>query len=536
MVFEYVEKNLLEVLEERPGGLSPDTTRRYVWQLARAVAHCHRLGIVHRDIKPENLLVNPRSDRANALKLCDFGFARPLRAKAGRAASPLTDYVATRWYRAPELLLGSTSYGFEVDAWAIGCIMGELIDGQPLFPGESDVDQLYVIQKAMGGLTKSQTSDFLRNKRFAGLKFPDMSTPDGIERRYAGKCSNKGMAFMKATLAMDPKERLTWHGMLTHPYFQGCEGFDPDLPKQKPAAAAAAAIATERPSGAGKHGRGAGGKKPHVTSSAAAAAAAVVSPLERAGGESPQGTAFTTRTGSYGNQSGLAKIVMEEEEEKRRRRARENAARLQREREKEEKEAIARENEARRAREKAREDLEKEARRARERREREARERAERERAEREEREFKAAEAREAARALEREERAAAAREAVALSERYNNTNTESGVASASYVSAAPNHGARASEGGSRGRVGPGATRRGAGSPELDNAPSLPRIHDRRAGAPAPGGARRASQQQDLLLQAYGGGVTGARLGGGHSGAFYTLVPIRPRWRGERRF
>ena len=154
MVFEYVEKNLLEVLEERPGGLSPDTTRRYVWQLARAVAHCHRLGIVHRDIKPENLLVNPRSDRANALKLCDFGFARPLRAKAGRAASPLTDYVATRWYRAPELLLGSTSYGFEVDAWAIGCIMGELIDGQPLFPGESDVDQLYVIQKAMGGLTK----------------------------------------------------------------------------------------------------------------------------------------------------------------------------------------------------------------------------------------------------------------------------------------------------------------------------------------------------------------------------------------------
>ena len=198
--------------------------------------------------------------------------------------------------------------------------------------------------------------------------------------------------------------------------------------------------------------------------------------------------------------------------------------------------ALRRARQLRGTREKGREDLEKEARRARERREREARERAERERAEREEREFKAAEAREAARALEREERAAAAREAVALSERYNNTNTESGVASASYVSAAPNHGARASEGGSRGRVGPGATRRGAGSPELDNAPSLPRIHDRRAGAPAPGGARRASQQQDLLLQAYGGGVTGARLSGGHSGAFYTLVPIRPRWHGERRF
>ena len=74
--------------------------------------------------------------------LCDFGFARSLPLNN----SPLTDYVATRWYRAPELLLGSTSYGREVDLWAIGCIMGELTDGQPLFPGESDIDQLYIIQ------------------------------------------------------------------------------------------------------------------------------------------------------------------------------------------------------------------------------------------------------------------------------------------------------------------------------------------------------------------------------------------------------
>jgi cyclin-dependent kinase-like len=64
--------------------------------------------------------------------------------------------VSTRWYRAPELLLGSTVYGFEVDQWAIGCIMGELIDGQPLFPGESDIDQLYIIQRQLGGLTQSQ--------------------------------------------------------------------------------------------------------------------------------------------------------------------------------------------------------------------------------------------------------------------------------------------------------------------------------------------------------------------------------------------
>jgi cyclin-dependent kinase-like len=70
--------------------------------------------------------------------------------------SPYTDYVATRWYRAPELLLGTTDYGKEVDTWAMGCIMGELVDGQPLFPGESEIDQLYLIQKMQGSLTTKQ--------------------------------------------------------------------------------------------------------------------------------------------------------------------------------------------------------------------------------------------------------------------------------------------------------------------------------------------------------------------------------------------
>ena len=113
LVFEYVPRNLLEVLEERPGGLDPDLVRRYTWQLVKAVAWCHRHDIVHRDIKPENLLVGSDDTASDALKLCDFGFARQL--KRHKANEPLTDYVATRWYRAPELLLGSNSYGLEVD-------------------------------------------------------------------------------------------------------------------------------------------------------------------------------------------------------------------------------------------------------------------------------------------------------------------------------------------------------------------------------------------------------------------------------------
>lgn len=91
-------------------------------------------------------MINPKN---NDLRLCDFGFARSLNQK--QSAAGLTDYVATRWYRAPELLL-SNVYGKEVDIWAIGCIMGEITDGDPLFPGESEIDQLFCIQKVMGKL------------------------------------------------------------------------------------------------------------------------------------------------------------------------------------------------------------------------------------------------------------------------------------------------------------------------------------------------------------------------------------------------
>ena len=126
--------------------------------------NCHEHDVIHRDIKPENLLINVEHV---ALKLCDFGFARTI---GGKSRGDLTDYVATRWYRAPELLLGDTGYGKAVDLWAIGCIMGELIDAQPLFPGESEIDQLYVIQKVMGPLTPEQMELFLRNPRFLGLK------------------------------------------------------------------------------------------------------------------------------------------------------------------------------------------------------------------------------------------------------------------------------------------------------------------------------------------------------------------------------
>jgi cyclin-dependent kinase-like len=217
LVFEYVEKNLLEVLEEQPQGLDPGLVRHYIFQLCQAIHWCHSNEVVHRDIKPENLLIDVAHRQ---LKLCDFGFARLL----NNPHEELTDYVATRWYRAPELLLGSTQYSFSVDLWAIGCIMGEITDGQPLFPGESEVDQLYIIQKIVGPLIPSHTDLFLANSRFAGLKFPDMSRPETLQKKYLGTLSKRSLHFMQQVLSMDPADRPTSEEALNHPYFQSMPG------------------------------------------------------------------------------------------------------------------------------------------------------------------------------------------------------------------------------------------------------------------------------------------------------------------------
>ncbi|KAJ8602353.1 hypothetical protein CTAYLR_004238 [Chrysophaeum taylorii] len=211
LVFEFVSKNLLEVLETNPNGVGSESMQRYMLQLCLAIDCCHSQHVIHRDIKPENLLINLREKQ---LKLCDFGFARTCTAN-----TDLSDYVATRWYRAPELLLGSTTYEKSVDIFAMGCIMGELADGQPLFPGESEIDQLYIIQRVLGPLTPQQNELFLRNPRFVGLKFPDMSRPETLQKKYVGKLPKLALVFLKSLLHMEPSARATSRECLDNAYF-----------------------------------------------------------------------------------------------------------------------------------------------------------------------------------------------------------------------------------------------------------------------------------------------------------------------------
>ncbi|XP_075769968.1 cyclin-dependent kinase-like 5 isoform X3 [Pelodiscus sinensis] len=212
LVFEYVEKNMLELLEEMPNGVPPEKVKSYIYQLIKAINWCHKNDIVHRDIKPENLLIS----HSDVLKLCDFGFARNL--SEGSNAN-YTEYVATRWYRSPELLLGAP-YGKSVDMWSVGCILGELSDGQPLFPGESEIDQLFTIQKVLGPLPSEQMKLFYSNPRFHGLRFPAVNHPQSLERRYLGILSGVLLDLMKNLLKLDPADRYLTEQCLNHPSFQ----------------------------------------------------------------------------------------------------------------------------------------------------------------------------------------------------------------------------------------------------------------------------------------------------------------------------
>lgn len=161
LVFEYIESTVLECIQRSPGGLTLLEAKKILYQLLLSLNYCHSLSIIHRDIKPENLLLSSKGE----LKLCDFGFARIVKPN-----QKLTEYVSTRWYRAPELLVGGKSYYYPVDVWAVGCLFAELLNGKPLFPGVNDADTLDKIAKVCGNLTETLVTEFCNNSYFQGLE------------------------------------------------------------------------------------------------------------------------------------------------------------------------------------------------------------------------------------------------------------------------------------------------------------------------------------------------------------------------------
>jgi len=117
-------------------GKNIELIKFYLLQILAGISYCHQRRILHRDLKPQNLLIDPLR---NNLKIADFGLARWF----DISQNIFSHEVVTLWYRAPEILLGSCKYGTSIDIWSIGCIFAEMITGKPLFPGDSEIDQLY---------------------------------------------------------------------------------------------------------------------------------------------------------------------------------------------------------------------------------------------------------------------------------------------------------------------------------------------------------------------------------------------------------
>ncbi|XP_049607023.1 mitogen-activated protein kinase 15 [Syngnathus scovelli] len=214
LIFEYMDSDLHAVIKK--GSLLKDIHKRYVmYQLLKAVKYLHSGNVIHRDQKPSNVLL----DSDCVVKLCDFGLARSLNQDQEDAVNPaLTEYVATRWYRAPEILLGSTRYTKGVDMWSLGCILGEMLLGKALFPGTSTINQ---IERIMGAIPHPCPEDILAVKSEIGssviqriLQKPQVLLEDLLQV----SAPPDALDLLKGLLVFNPDKRLTAEKALRHPY------------------------------------------------------------------------------------------------------------------------------------------------------------------------------------------------------------------------------------------------------------------------------------------------------------------------------
>ncbi|KAK6621531.1 Cyclin-dependent kinase-like 1 [Polyplax serrata] len=210
LVFEYCDHTVLNELEKYPRGCPEHLTQQITWQILQGISYCHQHSCIHRDIKPENILLTAQG----VVKLCDFGFARMLSPDEN-----YTDYVATRWYRAPELLVGDTMYGPPVDIWAIGCVFAELVRGEALWPGKSDADQLYLIRTSLGDLIPRHMQIFKANEFFVGVTLPVPHKYEPLEEKLPKQQNQHTVDFLKKCVDKDPLKRWSSQQLLEHPYF-----------------------------------------------------------------------------------------------------------------------------------------------------------------------------------------------------------------------------------------------------------------------------------------------------------------------------
>ncbi|GFR44892.1 hypothetical protein Agub_g6236 [Astrephomene gubernaculifera] len=195
----------------------------YAYQMCRALNSIHKMGICHRDIKPQNLLVNTETHQ---LKLCDFGSAKIL-----IKGEPNISYICSRYYRAPELIFGATDYTSAIDVWSVGCVLAELLLGQPLFPGESGVDQLVEIIKVLGTPTREEINAM--NPNYTEFKFPQIKAHPWT-KVFSKRMPPDAVDLVSKLLQYAPQKRMTAVQAMTHPFFDELRDPTTRLPNGRP--------------------------------------------------------------------------------------------------------------------------------------------------------------------------------------------------------------------------------------------------------------------------------------------------------------
>ncbi|EAY03124.1 CMGC family protein kinase [Trichomonas vaginalis G3] len=211
LVFELLDENLFELMRDHKQPFDEKTSLLIIYQLLKALSIMHAKNLFHRDIKPENCMINKDTYE---LKLADFGSARTT-----SDTGPFTEYVATRWYRAPECILTSGSYGPAVDIWAVGCILYEILTTRPLFPGKHQLDQIARIHNILGTPGREVLSQFKQNPNSQiNYAFPHR-VPQGF-RSLLPNASEGIIDLLSKLLVYDPNGRISANEALQHPVFE----------------------------------------------------------------------------------------------------------------------------------------------------------------------------------------------------------------------------------------------------------------------------------------------------------------------------
>ncbi|XP_010450811.1 PREDICTED: probable serine/threonine-protein kinase At1g54610 [Camelina sativa] len=209
LVFEYMEHDLAGLSSNPDIIFTESQIKCYMQQILWGLEHCHMRGVIHRDIKASNILVNNKG----VLKLGDFGLANVI---TPTNKNQLTSRVVTLWYRAPELLMGSTSYGVSIDLWSVGCVFAEILMGKPILKGRTEIEQLHKIYKLCGS---PPDSFWKRTKLPHATSFKPQHTYEATLRERCQELSKSGVFLLETLLSMEPEKRGTASSALNSEYF-----------------------------------------------------------------------------------------------------------------------------------------------------------------------------------------------------------------------------------------------------------------------------------------------------------------------------